>query len=141
MRKIALDIGTKTCGFAVSDEMAIIASPLETIYFEENDLDKIKEYLRNYFAKNNVDSIIVGFPMRSNGEPSERTIMIDRFSQSLRKEFDKKIFLVNEYGTTIAAINILKNAKLSIKKRKENKDTLSAVLILKEFLEYGGKEI
>ncbi|MBU4689864.1 Holliday junction resolvase RuvX [Mycoplasma zalophidermidis] len=142
MRKIALDLGTKTCGFAITDSSAIIATSLETIRFDENNfnivIEKIKEFLSKY---EDTDSIIVGYPIRSNGAKSERTIMVEEFALSLKSIFNQNIFLVNEYGTTIKAEQTLKSAKISIKKRKEIKDTLSAVIILQEFLDYGGKRL
>ncbi|WP_027120650.1 Holliday junction resolvase RuvX [Mycoplasmopsis lipofaciens] len=142
MRKLALDIGTKTCGFAITDDLNIIASTLDTIYFEENDFDTIEEQINFYLNKYEIDSLIIGFPLRSNGAKSERTQIIEKLAHKYKKIYTQlKIFLVNEYGSTIKSTNILKEAKLSIKKRKKYKDQLSASIILEDFLNYGGKEV
>ena len=139
MRSLALDLGTKTCGFAISDENNIIASALETIYFDEQNFKVVKEQIKKYLKQYQIKNLVLGYPLRSNGAKSERTLMVEAFGQELKTEFnDLDIYLVNEYGTTIQATNVLKEAKLSIKKRNEKKDTLSAVLILQEYENYGG---
>lgn len=140
MRKLSLDLGTKTCGFAITDSMQIIASALETIRFEENDFDKVIDHIKKYLEKyNDIDGFIIGIPLRSNGQKSERTILIENFAIKINEIFDQNVYLVNEYGTTIKAEKTLKSAKLNHKKVREIKDSLSAVIILQEFLQYGGK--
>ncbi|VEU78090.1 Holliday junction resolvase RuvX [Mycoplasmopsis columbinasalis] len=140
MRKLALDLGTKTCGFALSDENGIIASNLKTIQFDEQDFAVVISEISGLLKIYEIDALILGYPLRSNGAKSERTEMVEQFAKDLQKSFSLKVYLVNEYGTTIKATSILKSAKMSIKKRKKHKDTLSATLILQDFLEYGGKE-
>ncbi|MBZ4195549.1 Holliday junction resolvase RuvX [Mycoplasma tauri] len=143
MRKLAFDLGTRTCGFAISDFLEISAQGLETIRFDENDfktvIKKTNEYIKKY--QSTIDCFVLGYPLRSNGTKSERTIMVENFAQILHDEFPNiPIFLTEEYGSTIKATNILKEANLSIKKVKKNKDTISAVIILNDFLNYGGKK-
>ncbi|WP_416738098.1 Holliday junction resolvase RuvX [Mycoplasmopsis meleagridis] len=141
MRKIALDLGTKTCGLAISDSNNIISSSLKTIYFEENDFKKVIQELKILINEYSIDAFILGYPLRSNGNKSERTLMVENFSKLLSSNFEQKIYFVEEYGSTIKATKILKDAKLSAKKRKNIKDSLSAKIILQDFLDYGGKEI
>ncbi|BAP00893.1 hypothetical protein MCAL160_0197 [Mycoplasmopsis californica HAZ160_1] len=142
MRKLAFDLGTKTCGFAITDSMSLIANSLETIYFADQDFvpvfKKVSQFLVQY---SDIDAFVVGYPLRSNGTKSERTIMMEKFALDLKKKFNINVYLVNEYGSTIKAENTLKSSKISAKKRKALKDTVSAVIILQEFLEYGGIKI
>ncbi|QBF34758.1 Holliday junction resolvase RuvX [Mycoplasmopsis phocirhinis] len=142
MRKLAFDLGTKTCGFAITDSLEIAPNALETIYFELEDFDfvfnKVAQYLNIY---SDINGFVVGYPLRSNGDKSERTIMCENFATKLKNKFNLDTFLVNEYGSTIKAQNTLKSAKLSSKKRKNFKDTLAAVIILQDYLEYGGHKI
>ena len=63
---MAIDYGKKRCGIAVTDDMQIIASGLETI--ETSD---IFEFLKKYFVENQVDSIVVGLPTDLKGNLSE----------------------------------------------------------------------
>lgn len=140
MRKLALDLGTRTCGFAISDELAIIASPLENFRFEENDFNsvihKTLAYINDY---KNIDEIILGLPLRSNGSKSERTIMVEEFKSILESNLVKnsiniKIKLINEYGSTKDAESVMIQAGLSRKKRKNHKDKLAAAIILERYL-------
>lgn len=140
MRKLALDLGTRTCGFAISDELAIIASPLENFRFDENNFDSVISKTINYLESyKNVDEIILGLPLRSNGFKSERTIMVENFKNKLESkliEINKKlpIKFINEYGSTKDAENIMIQAGLSRQKRKKHKDKLAAVIILERYL-------
>ncbi|MGV2393297.1 UNVERIFIED_CONTAM: Holliday junction resolvase RuvX [Campylobacter lari] len=143
MRKLALDLGTKTCGFAISDILEISANGLETIRFDEKDFEKvilkIEEYIKSY--QKTIDTFVLGYPLRSNGTKSERTMMVEDFAFVLKEKFPNiDVFLTDEYGTTIKAERTLKDAKMSIKNTRRIKDTLSAVIILNEFLHYGGKK-
>lgn len=142
MRKLALDLGTRTCGFAISDEMCIIASPLDNFRFFEKDFQavyyKVLEYL-NYYK--NIDKIILGYPLRSNGSKSERTLMVEEFKNNLEiflknNKQNQQIVLINEYGSTIKAEEIMINAGITRQKRKNHKDKLAAVIILEDFLNY-----
>ncbi|OAB48734.1 Holliday junction resolvase RuvX [Mycoplasmopsis gallinarum] len=141
MRKLSLDLGTKTCGLAMTDEMNIIASAYKTIYFEEKQFNVLFQELSQILNKYDIDTFVIGYPLRSNGSKSERTEMIETIALEIKNRFNKKVFLVDEYGSTIKAQKILKDAKMSIAKRKELKDTLAAVLILQDFLNFGGKEL
>ncbi|WP_406617551.1 Holliday junction resolvase RuvX [Mycoplasmopsis adleri] len=144
MRKLGLDLGTKTCGLAITDADAIIASPLETIRFEENDFQKLIEEIEKLQKEysNSIDALVLGYPLRSNGTKSERTLMVEEVADLLHEHFlDLSIYFTEEYGTTIMAERILKSANLSNKKTRKAKDTLSAVIILNEFLNNGGQKI
>lgn len=140
MRKLALDLGTRTCGFAISDELAIIASPLENFRFDEKDFDSVISKTINYLESyKNVDEIILGLPLRSNGSKSERTIMVENFKNKLESKLIKinkklPIKFINEYGSTKDAENIMIQAGLSRQKRKKHKDKLAAVIILERYL-------
>lgn len=136
MRKLALDIGTASCGFAITDELNIIATGLENYKFPSNEFnfmfDKIFYYLQEY----KIDKIIIGLPIRSNGSYSERTFLIEKLGNQIKEKFKIDIFFVNEYGTTIKAEKILKSANINTKKARKIKDKLAAELILQEYLQY-----
>ncbi|QJR44049.1 Holliday junction resolvase RuvX [Mycoplasma miroungirhinis] len=141
MRKLALDLGTRTCGFAITDDDNIIVTGLENFRFKENNFQaviaKINEYLIQY---KNIDTLILGHPLRSNGTKSERTEMVENFQKMLENKFHLDVVLVNEYGSTIAAENILIEAGFKRKKRKGVKDKLAAQLILEDYLNYHFKK-
>ena len=138
MRKLALDLGIKTCGFAISDSNCIIAKGLENYYFTTKKfsevINRIKWYLYNSEYKNEIDEIILGYPLRMDLSKSERTLMVEHFQEMLAKEIDIKIIFQDERQSTINAEEILKLANYSKTKRKTKKDSLAAQLILEDYL-------
>lgn len=134
MRKLGLDLGTKSLGFAITDELSIIATGLENFKFSENDFDAAIERIDFYLNKYDIDSIILGYPLRMTGTKSERTLMVEDFKIKLERKFNVKIILQDERLTTKKANEILKMGNLGIKRRKEKKDMMSAILILQSYL-------
>ncbi|MBU4690773.1 Holliday junction resolvase RuvX [Mycoplasma zalophi] len=141
MRKLALDLGTRTCGFAITDDNNIIVTGLENFRFEENNfqavIEKINDYIKQYKT---IDTLVLGHPLRSNGTKSERTEMVENFKKILEDQFNLNVVLVNEHGSTIAAESILIEAGFKRKKRKGVKDKLAAQLILEDYLNYHFKK-
>ncbi|VEU58385.1 Holliday junction resolvase RuvX [Mycoplasmopsis gallinacea] len=137
MRVLGIDLGTKTCGFAITDESEIIASGLENFIFpKENDfnsaIDKIKEYLKTY----KIGGFVLGYPLKISGEKSQRTLMVEDFCKMLLENFDLPIMYVNEQKSTIRAEEVMINAGMTRQKRKQHKDKLAAVIILQDYLDY-----
>lgn len=138
MRKLALDLGIKTCGFAISDFNCIIAKGLENYYFTTKKfsevINRIKWYIYDSEYKNEIDEIILGYPLRMDLSKSERTIMVENFRKMLQREVDLKITFQDERQSTINAEEILKLANYSKTRRKAKKDSLAAQLILEDYL-------
>lgn len=138
MRKLALDLGIKTCGFAISDSNCIIAKGVENYYFTTKKfsevINRIKWYIYNSEYKNEIDEIILGYPLRMDLSKSERTLMVENFREMLAKEIDIKITFQDERQSTINAEEILKLANYSKTRRKTKKDSLAAQLILEDYL-------
>lgn len=138
MRKLCLDLGTKTCGFAISDNLNIIATGLENYFFQERKfsevIKKVKWYLNESEYKNEIDTIVLGYPLRMDLSKSERTLMVENFKLILAKEINLPIIFQDERQTTINAENILQSAGYSKIKRKTKKDSLAAQLILEDYL-------
>ncbi|WP_373437825.1 Holliday junction resolvase RuvX [Metamycoplasma equirhinis] len=138
MRKLALDLGTKTCGFAISDINCIISSGLENFSFEENHfvevLKRIDWYLYQSEYKNEIDAIVIGYPLRMDLSKSKRTYMVERFAKRIEEAFAISVIFQDERQSTINAEEILLGAGYNSKKRKTKKDLLAAQLILEDFL-------
>lgn len=138
MRKLGLDLGTKTCGFAISDELGIIASGLENFTYEELNtisvIERIKYWLNQY--QNQVDTIILGYPTNVyDGSKNERTLYIEAFYSLLKEHFtDLKILYMDERFSTRIATQRLKDCNLKAAKIKKIKDKMSAVVILESYL-------
>ena len=135
MRKLGLDIGSKSCGFALTDELGITAQGKENFRFGEWDwkvlIVKIKEYLKQY----EIDVIVVGYPTYPSGDKSETTYMIEEVIEIIKENIDLPIALVDENGTTKRANEIMIQAGLTREKRKLFKDQIAAQLILEDYLQ------
>lgn len=139
MRKIGLDLGTKTCGFAISDEKSIIASGLSNFHYNDNDLfevvDEIKRVLTKY--ENAVDVIVLGYPTNVyDGSKNKRTLLIEEFYELIKLQFPKiEVKLLDERFTTRIANTYLMQANVKAAKRKKVKDKMSAIIILQDYLD------
>jgi putative Holliday junction resolvase len=130
-RIIAIDFGLKRTGIAVTDEMKMIASPLETI-----DTHNLFPFLKDYFSRNNVEKIILGFP-KDVDENAQIVIAIKKVFTKLKKEFkDKEIILHDERYTSKISSYLIKSNNLKKKERSDKRllDRVSACIILQSFL-------
>ena len=131
-RILAIDYGLKRCGIAVTDPLQIIASPLETI-----DSENIFTFLEKYFIENEVEKIVIGYPLDLSGNKTDSTEFIEKFKLKFEEKFPAmSIFYEDERYTSKMAKNALIEGGFKKKKRKEkgSLDKISAVFILKSFL-------
>ena len=135
MRILGLDVGTKTVGVAISDEMGWTAQGLETIQINEErghfGFDRISELVKQY----NVDKIVVGLPKNMNGTIGPRGEACQQFAENLRELLQLDVVMWDERLSTMAAERLLISADVSRKKRKQVIDKMAAVVILQGFLD------
>lgn len=132
-RLLALDVGSKTIGVAVSDPLGITAQGLETIRRKNKrtDLALLKSVIDQY----GVAEMVVGLPLRMSGQEGTQAEKIREFVAVLEKEFGLPVHLMDERLTSVEANRVLRESEMSIKKRAGAVDRLAAVLILQSFLE------
>ncbi len=127
MRILGLDVGTKTVGVAISDEMGWTAQGLETIKINEErghfGFDRISELVKQY----NVDKIVVGLPKNMNGTIGPRGEACQQFAENLRELLQLDVVMWDERLSTMAAERLLISADVSRKKRKQVIDKMAAV--------------
>jgi len=132
-RILALDYGTKRVGVAVTDPLQIIANGLTTIPEKE-----IWKFLAEYFAKEKVECIVIGYPVQASGKGSESLRVINPFIKKFIKVYpDVPIELADERYTSKIAHQTMISGGLK-KKDRQNKnivDTISATIILQGYLE------
>ncbi|ENQ3104124.1 putative holliday junction resolvase [Bacillus sp. 491mf] len=135
MRILGLDVGTKTVGVAISDEMGWTAQGLETIKINaergEFGFNRISELVKQY----NVDKIVVGLPKNMNGTIGPRGEACQQFAESLGELVQLEVVLWDERLSTMAAERLLISADVSRKKRKQVIDKMAAVVILQGYLD------
>lgn len=132
-RILAIDYGKKRIGLAVTDPEQLIASRLTTVATHE-----IWTFLAEYFAKETVERVIVGYPLQMNNQPSEAVIFINPFLKKFQKIYpEMALEQVDERFTSKMAFQTMIDAGLK-KKDRQNKgtiDAVSATIILQSYLE------
>jgi len=132
MRILAIDYGEKRTGIAVTDQMQIIASGLTTI-----PSATALNFLKDYFAKEKVEAVLIGDPKQMNGEPSQSADAINAFTQKFTEQFpDMKVVRVDERFTSKMAFQTMISSGLK-KKQRQNKsliDEISATIMLQDYL-------
>lgn len=131
-RILAIDFGKVRTGIAVTDELQLIASGLETVATSE-----LISFLKTYTTSENVEIFVVGEPKQMNNNPSESEVLIIPFLEKLKKTFPKiPIERVDERFTSKMAFQTMIDSGLSKKKRKNKAlvDEISATLILQSYL-------
>ena len=134
MRVLALDLGTKTLGLAISDETMTLSSPLTTLRYDNEDYDYLLDELDKIINKHNVKILVLGLPKNmdnSLGFASQRSL---NFKELLEKRFNLKVELVDERLTTVEAQNILIENNFKREKRKKVIDEYAAMIILDTYL-------
>lgn len=131
-RILSIDYGQKRTGIAVTDEMQIIASGLTTI-----PTHTLIDFLKDYFAKEKVEAVLIGEPKQMNGLPSESASVINGFVTHFSNIFpDMKVIRVDERFTSKMAFQTMIDSGLS-KKQRQNKsliDEISATILLQDYL-------
>jgi putative holliday junction resolvase len=135
MRTLGLDLGKKTLGVAVSDELGWTAQGLETIAIDEERGEYGLKRLREIIDEYQVGTIVVGFPKNMNGTIGPRAEASQRFAELLKREFSLPVILWDERLSTMAAERMLIAADLSRKKRRQVIDKMAAVVILQSYLD------
>lgn len=139
MKKIALDVGDKTIGVALSDELGITAQGLMTI--ERVGIRKDTGKVLDLIKEHNCDTVVIGLPLKLNGEDSIQTEKVREFRQMLENKMRStavkgvEIVWQDERLSTVEAENVLISADVSRKKRKDVIDKQAAVIIMERYLD------
>jgi putative pre-16S rRNA nuclease len=133
MRILALDHGTKRIGIAISDELKVIAQPVEFVPAEPFAafVDRLKELLR----EKEVELILVGMPRNMNGSYGPAALKVEEFVAALRKAVTVPIKTWDERLTSAQANRFLIQANVRRDKRKEKVDKMAAAILLQSYLD------
>jgi putative holliday junction resolvase len=132
-RILALDVGSRRIGLAVSDPLGITAQGIETLQRKNKRHDF--EYLQRLIHDYEVVEIVVGLPLRMNGAEGTQAEKMRVFAEELRKRFKLPVHLWDERLTSAEANRFLRETELSIEKRGKAVDRMAAVLILQGWME------
>ena len=130
---VALDFGMKRIGVAITDDLNIIASGLDTVSNEN-----IISFLKNLISKNNINIIVIGKPMQKNNQPSDVEFEILKFIKKLKSNFPfVKLDRCDERFTSVIAKRVILDSGVNKTKRRNKSlvDKISATIILQSYLE------
>lgn len=137
MNKIlGLDLGSRTCGIAMSDILGMLAHGVETFRFKDNDYTTCAKHVKKMVLENDIHTIVLGLPKHMNGDIGERGEISISFKKMLEDMIDGiEVILIDERLTTKVAESQLIFADVSRKKRKKVIDKMAAVEILQGYLD------
>ncbi len=132
-RMMGLDVGSRTIGVAVSDELGITAQGLKTIRRKssEEDLKELSQIIDQFEIK----KLVVGLPKNMDGSLGKQAELVFKWIKSVQQKLSLPIVTWDERLSTVGASKILLEADVSRKKRKGVIDKVAAVLILQGYMD------
>ena len=135
MKKLGLDLGNRTLGIAVSDELMFLARGLETFRFEDSEFDIPLNYTKDLIKKYNIDVVVLGHPKNMDGSAGGQAKISEEFKQNLEAQSDVKVVLWDERLTSKMATSMMVAQNLKKKNRKKDIDKMAATIILQGYLD------
>jgi putative pre-16S rRNA nuclease len=136
MRTLAIDHGTKRIGLAISDEMGIIAQPLEFVPAEP--FDKFIARLKEIIHEKQVELLLVGMPRNMDGSYGPAAIKTEAFVGAIKSAVVVPVQMWDERLTSAQANRYLIEGKVRREKRKEKVDKTAAAILLQSYLDSVG---
>jgi putative Holliday junction resolvase len=130
---MALDVGDKTIGVAISDALMLTAQPRPTL--RRKDLKSDIVALRRLVEGNEVHQIVIGQPLHMNGRASLQSEKVARFAEEIHQSLDLPVVFWDERLTSFAAEQHLREMGLNWRKRREHVDKIAAMIILQNYLD------
>lgn len=130
---MAIDYGARRVGIAVTDLQQIIATPVTTIAPHE-----LHDFIREYSHSEPVEQVVIGFPLKEDGSPTDLTKTVNIVLEKLCNQFpDIRFFKHDErYTSKIAQKSMITSgARKKSRRQKSNLDQISATIILQSFME------
>lgn len=132
-RILALDVGLRRIGLALSDELRLTAQGLETL--QRTNIREDLTRLARLVKHKGVSLILVGNPVRMNGSEGGQSARMRQFAAKLEARTGCPVRLWDERLTTVEAERVLRDSGISREKRSRAVDRLAAVILLESFLE------
>jgi putative Holliday junction resolvase len=133
MRIMGLDVGSRTIGMAISDELGLTAQGFKTLTRKslEDDFQEIAAIINQF----EISKIVVGLPKNMNGTLGSQAETVLKWVEILKDRIEVPVVTWDERLSTVGASKVLLEADLSRRKRKKVIDKLAAVLILQGYLD------
>jgi len=133
LRILALDLGKKRIGLAISDPLGITAQGLPNL--ERTNKRTDLETLRQLAHEREVGLFLLGNPMNMHGTEGRQSAWVREFAQALEERTHLPVRLWDERLTSVEAGRVLRSSGIGIQKRAAAVDRLSAVILLQSYLD------
>jgi len=130
---MALDVGEKKIGIAISDALLLTAQARPTL--RRKDLKSDLSILGRLVEENEVHEIVVGHPLHMSGKKSQQSEKVAKFAEELRKSLNIPVVFWDERLTSFAAEQHLEEMGLKWRQRREHIDKIAAMMILQSYLD------
>jgi putative holliday junction resolvase len=136
-RVLALDLGKRRIGLAISDALGITAQGLPTLERRNKRTDLAA--LATLIRERGVTHLLMGNPLHMSGREGRQSAWVQEFASALEKHTGISVRLWDERLTTVEASRVLRQSGISIEKRAAAVDRLSAVILLQSYLDAGDR--
>ena len=133
-RLIGLDLGSKRIGVSICDEKRLVATPFKTINVEK--LSNTIDQLKNIISENNVQGIIVGYPINMDGSEGPSALSVKDKVDKISNEIHLPIVLWDERLSTVGAFNLSSQLDINVSNKTRNIDKNAAAFILQGAIDY-----
>jgi putative Holliday junction resolvase len=138
MRVLALDLGKRRIGLAISDELGITAQGLPTL--QRKNIRADLAGLSRIVKEKGVDRILIGNPLHMSGDAGRQSELARHFGEQVARHTGLDVELWDERLTTVEASRVLRSSGIGIEKRAKAVDQLSAVILLQSYLDYHAQD-
>lgn len=135
MKKLGLDLGDRSLGISISDDLNWLARPIETLKFSDKDFEYALNYTLDLIIKHKIDTIVLGLPKNMDGSEGVQAEICRTFKQNIEDKSTVKVVLWDERLTSKMASSMMIDQNLKRKKRKKSIDAMAAVIILQGYLD------
>jgi putative Holliday junction resolvase len=134
---LAIDHGHKRTGFACTDALRLAVTPLEP-FRGPGDSAELLRCVRQLLAERDIDTLVLGWPLNMDGSAGKQTETVERFANALAREFPEvAVVRYDERLTTKAAEDLLREAGLRGREARARRDSMSALVLLRDWISSG----
>jgi putative Holliday junction resolvase len=139
VRVLGIDYGAKRIGLALSDATATLASPWRMLQRPPSEADTLRILIGEIAAlqhdDDGLEAVVVGWPRRLDGTPTDQTAIVETFARSLEQKIDLPVVLQDERLSSTEAESRLARREKDWRKRKQQLDAVAAAVILQDYLD------
>jgi putative holliday junction resolvase len=132
-RVMALDVGGRRIGVALSDPTRVLASPLTTLRADPRP--RVIGQIAELVAHHEVAEVVVGLPLTLSGEVGAQAKLVQAFVEDLRAALAVPLHMFDERLTSVAAERMMQELGIKPERRRERIDEVAASIILQDFLD------